>query len=99
VVKPLKNVFVRRIDFEPKGDFLGFRTYAHVFLRNERDEEVDVYTDDPRLEAALLAAYDPFAPQPPKVEVHYEEIENVKKIVRVILDREFNKRPGVPRPA
>lgn len=87
--------FVRRIDFEPKKDFLGFRTYAHVFLEEEDDgnpagtKPVDVYTDDPRFEAALLAIYEPTAPKPPKVEVHWEDVDGVKKIVRVIVDREF----------
>ncbi len=33
--------YVRRIDFEPKKDFLGYRTYAHVFLKS-RDEQTQV---------------------------------------------------------
>ena len=91
--------FVRRIDFEPKKDFLAFRTYAHVFLEEEDDggsggtKQVDVYTDDPRFEAALLAIYEPTAPKPPKVEVHWEDVDGVKKIVRVIVDREFAPMP------
>jgi hypothetical protein len=82
--------FVRRIDFEPKKDFLGYRTYAHVFLDDKPGEaNVDVYTDDPRFEAALLAIFVPTAPVPPKVEVHWQEVDGVKKVTRVIVDREF----------
>jgi hypothetical protein len=86
---------IRRIDFEPKKDFLGFRTYAHVFLKDRQNGQVDAYTDDPRLEAALLAAYAPAAMMPPTVEVHYEDVgdakNGVKRITRVVLDREFSK--------
>jgi len=83
--------FVRRIDFEPKKDFLGFRTYAHIFLEDKSGggEKVDAYTDDPRFEAALLAIFDPSSPTPPNVEVHWEEVDGIKKIIRVIVDREF----------
>lgn len=83
--------FVRRIDFEPKKDFLGDRSYAHVFLEDKPggSQKVDVYTDNPRFEAALLAIYEPVAPTAPKVEVHWEDVDGVKKVVRVILDREF----------
>jgi hypothetical protein len=87
---------IRRIDFEPKKDFLSVRTYAHVFLEEKAgplEEEVDVYTDDPRFEAALLAVYEPSAPKPPRVEVHWEDLDGVKRVVRVILDREFSKDP------
>jgi hypothetical protein len=88
--------FVRRIDLEPKQDFLGARTYAHVFLRNgpSPEDEIDVYTDDPRFEAVLLAAYTRSATRATQVEVHYEESEpqGVKKITRVILDMEFGNR-------
>ncbi|MCI0683811.1 MAG: hypothetical protein L0Y71_17030 [Gemmataceae bacterium] len=85
---------VRRIDFEPRQDHLGYRTYAHVFLEDEpggRAGKVDVYTDDPRFEAALLTALDPSANRPPKVEVHYEDVKGVKKAVRVALDRKYFK--------
>ena len=87
--------FVRRIDFEPKKDFLGFRTYAHVFLEGTpgTEKSADVYTDDPRFEAALLASFDPVSPEPPKVEVHWEDVDGTKKVVRVILDREFPPKP------
>jgi hypothetical protein len=84
---------IRRIDFEPKYyDFLQFRTWAHVFLEDRPGgaESVDVYTDDPRFEAALLAMFEPSAAEPPKLEVRWEEHESgVKTIVRVIMDREF----------
>lgn len=93
-----KNIvgFIRRIDFEPKKDFLGFRTYAHVFLEEDEPVEpqkVDVYTDDPRFEAALLAIYEPVSPEKPKVDVHWEDVDGVKKVVQVILDREFAQKP------
>ena len=87
--------YVRRIDFEPKKDFLGYRTYAHVFLVDKPGgaKQVDVYTDNPRFEAALLAIYEPTAPEPPLVEVHWEDIDGVNKITRVIVDRDFAKLP------
>jgi hypothetical protein len=88
--------FVRRIDFEPKKDYLGSNIYAHVFLEDYvgvTPNEVDVYTDDPRFEAALLTAYDPFANVRPKVEVYYEDVHGEKKVVRVVLDRTFSKTP------
>src|SRR4051812_34490803 len=92
--------YVRRIDFEPKNDFLGSHTYAHVFLEDKLGgaEKVDVYTDDPRFEAALLAIYEPFALNPPKIEVHWEDVNGVKKVVRVILDREFSRDPSTKQP-
>jgi len=89
--------YIRRIDFEPKSDFLGFRTFAHVFLEDTLGgEPVDVYTDDPRFEAALLANYDPSSPTPPRLEVHWEEVKagvGPKKVVQVIMDREFAPPP------
>jgi hypothetical protein len=83
---------IRRIDFEPKYyDFVNYRIYAHVFLEDPdagEANQVDLYTDDPRLEAALLAAFEPLAEKAPKVEVHWEETyAGTKKIVRVALDR------------
>lgn len=86
--------FIRRIDFEPKKEFLGYRTYAHVFLEDKPGgaQKVDVYTDDPRFEAVLLAIYEPTALEPPKVEVHWEDLDNRKKITQVVLDRDFTPK-------
>jgi hypothetical protein len=83
---------IRRIDFEPKQEFLGTRIYAHVFITNGGDE-IDVYTDDARLEAAFLAAYAPSAGLPPRiVEVYYEAVGNAKRVLRVTLDRTFRSK-------
>lgn len=89
--------YVRRIDFEPKAEYLESRIYAHVFLKSQDGQtEVDVYTDNPRFEAALLAAFSSAqANQPPNqpryIEVHYEyaEVSKEKKVVRVTLDETF----------
>lgn len=86
--------YIRRIDFEPKQDFLGFRTYAHIFIRELGGVETDVYTDDPRFEAPLLSVFDPVTPTPPNVEVHYEDVNGAKKVIRVIADREFIEEAG-----
>lgn len=83
--------YIRRIDLEPKEAYLGPRTYAHVFLINGAGDQVDVYTEDPRFEAALLAVFEPSDPEPPKVEVHYEEVGSARKVTRVIVDRDFLK--------
>jgi hypothetical protein len=88
--------FVRRIDYEPKNDYLGYRTYAHVFVQDRQGDEVDVYTEDPRLEAALLASYEASAPAPPIIRIEYEELDDAKKLVRVIMDREFSRVPPPP---
>jgi len=83
---------VRRIDFEPKSDFLQSRIYAHVFLTvKDTDAEIDMYTEDPMLEAAFLTAWRPLpSPDcvifPPVIEVHYEERGEIRKAVRVVLD-------------
>ena len=87
--------YVRRIDFEQKADFLESRIYAHVFLKPEDGrQEVDVYTDNPRYEAAFLTAFSSGqGTQPPSVcyiEVQYEIINKTNKVVRVTLDKEFN---------
>ena len=85
--------YVRRIDFEPKQDFLGVRIYAHVFLKSQDGQtEVDVYTDDPRFEAAFLTAFSAQADQSPNrryIEVYYEAIDKTNKVVRITLDKEF----------
>ena len=83
--------YVRRIDFEPKLDFLEVHIYAHVFLRSQDGKtKVDVYTDNPRFETAFLTAYSSAqANQPRYIEVHYEDVNNQKNVVRVILDEEF----------
>jgi hypothetical protein len=60
-VPTIKQVTIRRIDFEPKKDFLEFRTYAHIFIQVAGGpgpgQDVDVYTDTPRFEAAFLTAF------------------------------------------
>jgi hypothetical protein len=87
--------YVRRIDFEPKAEYLGPRIYAHVFLKSQDGQnQIDVYTDDPRFEAAFLTAFSSRqASQPPNqprhIEVHYEKVGKEKKVVRVTLDEEF----------
>ena len=92
---PLRAI-VRRVDLEPKKDFLdvpGLHTWAHVFLRPREGPEIDAYTTDPALQAAVLTAWrpppDPDRPDfPPLVEFQYEEIEDVKRLTRVALDYE-----------
>lgn len=80
---------VRRIDFEPKQELLESRIYAHVFLKlRDGQTEVDVYTDNPRFEAAFLTAYSS-QPGPRYIEVYYEEVDKQKKVVRVTLDEAF----------
>ena len=76
------------LDLVAKKDFLGFRTYAHVFLTSQKGDEVDVYTDDQRFEAAFLAAYAPASSKPPLIRVEYEEVNKVKvnKVRRVRLE-------------
>ena len=89
--------YVRRIDFEPKKDYLEYRTYAHVFLKSlDGTTEVDVYTENPRFEAAFLTAFSVQAiiqPPPAKryIEVHYEVVDQTKtnKVVRVTMDEGF----------
>lgn len=87
--------YVRRIDFEPKMEFLEYRIYAHVFLKSQDGQtQVDVYTDNPRLEAAFLTAF-PSAQanspttRPRYIEVYYEVVDQAKKVVRVTLDETF----------
>jgi len=78
------NGFVRRIDFEPKKEFLDDHVYAHVFLQEpDGEENVDVYTDDPRFEAAFLAAFSPRG-EPLVIEVHYEELDPEGAVIRVV---------------
>ena len=84
--------YIRRIDFEPKQEFLGVRIYTHVFFVVDPEEQIDAYTDDPRLEAALLAAWDLHPPRQ-IIEVHYENDGNERRITRVTLDRDFPPRP------
>ena len=87
--------YVRRIDFEPKQDYLESHIYAHVFLKSlDGEGKVDVYTDNPRFEAAFLTAFSLVqVTRPPKrvgyIEVHYEEVGQEKKVVRVALDEEL----------
>jgi len=86
--------YVRRIDFEPKIDFLESRIYAHVFLKAQDGQtEVDVYTDNPRFEAAFLTAFsaqiDESPNHPRYIEVYYEVIEKTNKVVRITLDTDF----------
>jgi hypothetical protein len=94
MANPFKG-YVRRIDFEPKREFLEDHVYAHVFLQSQDGQsEVDVYTDNPRFEAALLAAYSSaLANQPPNqsgyIEVSYEVVGKEKKVIRVTLDKAF----------
>jgi hypothetical protein len=85
---------VRRIDFEPKMEYLESRIYAHVFLTTEDGTQIDVYTDNPRFEAAFLTAYAVAqAAQPPNprryIEVRYEVVDTAKKVVQVTLDEDF----------
>jgi len=87
--------YVRRIDFEPKTDFLESRIYAHVFLTSQDGQKIDVYTDNPRFEAAFLTAFSSGqGTQRPNqvcyIDVEYEVVNKTNKVVRVILDREFN---------
>jgi hypothetical protein len=85
--------YIRRIDFEPKEDFLESRIYAHVFLKSlDEQTEVDVYTDNPRFEAAFLTAFSAQldqSPTPRYIEVYYEVIEKTNKVVRITLDKDF----------
>ena len=85
--------YVRRIDFESKTDYLESRTYAHVFLKSpDGQDQVDVYTDNPRFEAAFLTAFSSRLAQPNPtryLEVQYETVNKTNKVVRVILDEEF----------
>lgn len=83
--------YVRRIDFEPKLEVLEYRIFAHVFLKSQDGEtKIDVYTDNPRFEAAFLTAFSSAqARRPYPVEVHYEDVDKNKKVVRVILDEDF----------
>ena len=85
--------YVRRIDFEPKMEFLESRIYAHVFLKSQDGQtEVDVYTDNPRFEAAFLTAFSSAqADGPPNryIEVYYELVDKTNKVVRVTLDKDF----------
>lgn len=80
--------YVRRIDFEPKMEYLDFRIYAHIFLRSQDSQtQVDVYTDNPRFEAAFLAAFSSNIQR--YVEVHYEKVGQERKVVRVVMDETF----------
>ncbi len=88
--------YVRRIDFEPKQEYLEYRIYAHVFLRSQDGQtQIDVYTDNPRFEAAFLTAYSSAQANQPTdkpryIEVHYEDVKpSGKKVVRVTLDEAF----------
>ena len=83
--------YVLKIEAAPQEDFIGFlHTYAHVFLKSG-NQKVDVYTDEPRFEAAFLAAYKPLANSPPLIEVVYEKVtkDKVKKVERVVLCRDL----------
>ncbi|HEY0151393.1 MAG TPA: hypothetical protein VGB92_05305 [Longimicrobium sp.] len=84
--------YVRRVDFERKKDFLDFRVYAHVFFAQSApgEEGLDVYTDDPTFIGAFLSAYARSASTPSAVEVHYDDDENVRTVVRVVLDVDFS---------
>ena len=82
---------VRRIDLESKSDYLGPHIYAHVFLiSDDGKENVDVYTDDPRFEAAMLKAFSlDTTARPPYVEVTFAVLKETgtKKVVRVAMER------------
>lgn len=61
--------------------------------KDDRDE-LDVWTDNPRLEAALLTAFflgKPF--QRRIVEIHYEEVGMEKRVIRVDMNLEFEEEP------
>ncbi|HXQ71693.1 MAG TPA: hypothetical protein VN844_14460 [Pyrinomonadaceae bacterium] len=85
--------YVRRIDFEPKKDLLEYRIYAHVFVKSlDGQNEIDVYTDNPRFEAAFLTAFSSAQTDPNTtryIEVQYETVDKTNRVVRVILDQEF----------
>ena len=87
--------YIRRIDFEPKKEYLEYRIYAHVFLKSQDGQtEIDVYTDNPRFEAAFLTAFSlSQTNQPPNqrryIEVHYELVDKTNKVVRVTMDEAF----------
>jgi hypothetical protein len=75
-------------------DFLESRIYTHVFLKSQDGQtEVDVYTDNPRFEAAFLTAFSAQVNQSPNnrryIEVYYEVIEKTNKVVRITLDKDF----------
>lgn len=85
--------YVRRIDFEPKADYLDSETYAHVFLKLEDGTEINVYTKNPRFEAAFLTAFSMGSARDPNavqyIEVKFETVNKENKVTQVILDREF----------
>ena len=84
--------YVRRIDFEPKSEFLDSHIYAHVFLKSlDGQTDIDVYTDNPRFEAAFLTAFSSNQqPNPTRyIEVYYEVVDKTNKVIRVTLDGDF----------
>ena len=99
----MPNLFqatVDRIDFEPKQNFLdvaGPRTWAHIFFRPRVEPTFDAYTDDIVLQSATLALWRPKVNPdcidcpdlPPLVIGEYEEVQNVKRLIRLTLDYNF----------
>jgi hypothetical protein len=94
------HAIVRRIDFEPKVDFLsvpGRRTWAHVFFRSRDGTEVDACTEDIALQIAVLAAWRPQVEAdaaiifPPLVEMQYEQDQSERRLIRVVLDYDMSR--------
>ena len=84
--------YVKKIDFEPKLELLEYHIYAHVFLELLDGSKKDVYTDNPRFEAAFLTAYS-LANHPPNrheyIAVDYEDVKGERKVVRVTLNPDY----------
>ena len=89
--------YVRRIDFEPKSEFLESQIYAHVFLKSPDDKtDVDVYTNNPRFEAAFLTSFwatADLSTDPRRyIDVYYEVVNKTNEVVRVTLDKDFTAK-------
>ncbi len=65
---------VRRINFEPIGEGRAKKLVCSAFVDDGNNVNVQVYTDNPRLEAALIGAYSSvfgLVKKPNSVEIHY----------------------------
>lgn len=100
--------YVRRVNYEPINEGRSRKLVCSAFVANDANMSVQVYTDNPRLEAALLAAYTSVASlqqKPTNVEITYTKDGEDFILLRVdlldvaLMPNEVNERAVYNRTA
>lgn len=89
---------VRRINFEAIGNGRERKLVCSAFVEDGSNVDVQVYTDNPRLEAALVGAYSSvyaLAKKPNNVEIHYAKDGDDLILLRVDLLESSRPDEGV----